>query len=37
MPVYVEDHPLEYVAKGEEKTLEDLEKLRTVLSRSRRR
>lgn len=37
MPVYVADHPLECVAKGAEKTLEDLEKLRTVLSRSRRR
>ena len=37
MPVYVADHPLECVAKGAEKTLEDLEKLRTVLSRTRRR
>ena len=37
MPVYVADHPLECVAKGAEKTLEDLEKLRTVLSSSRRR
>ena len=37
MPVYVVDHPLECVAKGAEKTLEDLEKLRTVLSSSRRR
>ena len=37
MPVYVADHPLECVAKGAEKTLEDLEKLRTVLSNSRRR
>ena len=36
MPVYVADHPLECVAKGAEKTLEDLEKLRTVLSSSRR-
>ena len=34
MPVYVADHPLECVAKGAEKTLEDLEKLRTVLSLS---
>ena len=33
----VADHPLECVAKGAEKTLEDLEKLRTVLSSSRRR
>ena len=37
MPVYVADHPLECVAKGAEKTLEDLEKLRTVLGSSRRR
>ena len=37
MPVYVADHPSECVAKGAEKTLEDLEKLRTVLSSSRRR
>ena len=37
MPVYVADLPLECVAKGAEKTLEDLEKLRTVLSSSRRR
>lgn len=37
MPVYVADHPLECVAKGAEKTLEDLEKLRTILSSSRRR
>ena len=37
MPVYVADHPLECVAKGAEKTIEDLEKLRTVLSSSRRR
>ena len=37
MPVYIADHPLECVAKGAEKTLEDLEKLRTVLSSSRRR
>lgn len=37
MPVYIADHPLECVAKGAEKTLEDLEKLRTVLSNSRRR
>lgn len=37
MPVYIADHPLECVAKGAEKTLDDLEKLRTVLSSSRRR
>ena len=37
MPVYVAENPLECVAKGAEKTLEDLEKLRTVLSNSRKR
>ena len=37
MPVYIADHPLECVAKGAEKTLEGLEKLRTVLNSSRRR
>ena len=37
MPVYVADHPLECVAKGAETTLEDIEKLRTVLNSSRRR
>ncbi len=37
MPVYVAENPLECVAKGAEKTLEDLEKLRTVLSSSRKR
>ena len=37
MPVYIADHPLECVAKGAEKTLEDLEKLRTVLTNSRKR
>lgn len=37
MPVYIADHPLECVAKGAEKTLEDLEKLRTVLNNSRRK
>lgn len=37
MPAYIADHPLECVAKGAEKTLEDLEKLRTVLNSSRRR
>ena len=38
MPVYVSENPLECVARGAEKTLEDLEKLRDVLisSRSRR-
>ena len=34
---YAKKMELECVAKGAEKTLEDLEKLRTVLSSSRRR
>ena len=37
MPVYVAENPLECVAKGAEKTLEDLEKLRDVLMNSRRK
>ena len=37
MPVTVAENPLECVAKGAEKTLEDLEKLRTVLTNSRKR
>lgn len=37
MPVYIAENPLECVAKGAAKTLEDLEKLRTVLTNSRRR
>ena len=37
MPVYIAENPLECVARGAEKTLEDLEKLRAVLSHSRRR
>ncbi len=37
MPVYIAENPLECVAKGAAKTLEDLEKLRTVLTSSRRR
>ena len=37
MPVYIAENPLECVAKGAGKTLEDLEKLRTVLSSSRKR
>ena len=37
MPVYIAENPLECVAKGAEKTLEDLEKLRAVLTNSRRR
>ncbi|MDR0979106.1 MAG: rod shape-determining protein [Lachnospiraceae bacterium] len=37
MPVYVAEFPLECVVKGTGKTLEDLEKLKTVLTNSRRR
>lgn len=39
MPVYVADAPLECVVKGTEKTLENIEKLRSILvnSRSKRR
>ena len=37
MPVYVANTPLECVVKGTEKTLEDLERLKTVLVNSRKR
>jgi rod shape-determining protein MreB len=37
IPVYIAEGPLECVARGAGKTLEDLEKLRTVLSSSRKR
>ena len=37
MPVYIAEDPLDCVAKGTLKTLEDLEKLRTILINSRRR
>lgn len=37
MPVYVAENPLECVARGAEKTLEDLEKLRDILMNSRRK
>lgn len=37
MPVYIAENPLECVARGAEKTLEDLEKLKDVLTSSRRR
>lgn len=37
MPVYVAEDPLDCVAKGACKTLEDLENLRTVLMNARRR
>lgn len=37
MPVYIADEPLDCVVKGTEKTLQDIEKLRTVLLNSRKR
>lgn len=37
IPVYIAENPLECVAKGAEKTLEDLEKLRVVLTNSRKK
>ena len=37
MPVYVIEEPLDCVVKGTEKTLQDIEKLRTVLLNSRKR
>ena len=37
MPVYIAEDPLDCVAKGACRTLEDLEKLKTVLINSRRR
>ena len=37
MPVYVTDEPLDCVVKGTEKTLQDLEKLKTILLNSRKR
>ncbi len=37
MPVYVAENPLECVARGAEKTLEDLEKLRDVLMNSKKK
>lgn len=37
MPVYIAENPLDCVVKGTEKTIEDLEKLKTVLMNSRRR
>ena len=37
MPVYIANNPLESVVNGTGKTLEDLEKLKTVLINSRRR
>ena len=37
MPVYIAENPLECVVRGTGKTLEDLERLKTVLINSRRR
>lgn len=37
MPVYVAENPLECVVKGTERTIEDLEKLKSVLINGRRR
>ena len=37
MPVYLAENPLECVVKGTGKTLEDLERLKTVLINSRKR
>ena len=37
MPVYIAENPLECVVKGTEKTLEDLERLKSVLINARKR
>ena len=37
MPVYVAENPLDCVVKGTEKTIEDLERLKSVLVNSRKR
>ncbi len=37
MPVYITENPLESVVQGTQKTVEDLEKLRSVLTTSRKR
>ncbi len=37
MPVYIAENPLQCVVKGTEKTIEDLERLKTVLINARRR
>ena len=37
MPVYIVEEPLDCVVKGTEKTLQDIEKLRTILLNSRKR
>ena len=37
MPVYIAENPLECVVRGTSKTLEDLEKLKEILTNSRKR
>ncbi len=37
MPVYIAESPLDCVVRGTEKTLEDIEKLKTILTNTRRR
>ena len=37
MPVYIAEEPMECVVKGTGKTLEDLERLKTVLINARKR
>ena len=37
MPVYVAENPLDCVVKGTEKTIEDLERLKSVFINSRKR
>ena len=37
MPVYIAEEPLDCVVKGTEKTLQDIQKLRTILLNSRKR
>ena len=37
MPVYIADEPLNSVVRGAGKTLEDLERLKTVLVNARKR
>ena len=37
MPVYIAENPLECVVRGTGKTLEDLEKLKTILINARKR
>ena len=37
MPVYIAENPLQCVVRGTGKTLEDLEKLKTILINARKR